>query len=104
VNLSQSAAIQVPAPKGQLSEYQYQYFNTKDAPKTFRAKMHDNLDIFNPSKRAERFDSSSQSFEPQMMRSKVLDRLSRMMPNNERIGWHRSESGSLGPEPGSRDR
>lgn len=62
--------------------------------------MQDNLDIFNTSKQAtKRFDSgSSQNFEPQMMRSKVLDRLSRMMPNNERISWYKAENGFMGQE------
>lgn len=89
------SAILTRLPKGQLSEYQYQYLNSKDVYKTFRPKNKDNIDIFTPSGKPNEFNSQSSNFEPQL-RSKVLERLSRMMPNNEKISWYKADNNYIG--------
>jgi len=84
--------------RGQLSEYQYQYLNTNVNSKrdSRSSKIKDNLDIFSLNGKAHDFRSeSSTSFEPQI-RSKVLDRLNRLMPNNPNVSWYKAENNFFG--------
>lgn len=83
-------------PKGQLSEYTHQYLKNKEQEKMARVRAKDNIDIFNINGKPNEFHSHSSNFEPQM-RSKVLDRLSRMMPNNnENVSWYKAETNFFG--------
>lgn len=92
---SQSAACRVP--KGQLSEYQYQYLNSKEHARTEKNKIKDNIDIFSRNGKPQDFNSGSARFNSDsQLRSKVLDRLSRMMPNNENISWYKAENNFFG--------
>lgn len=94
-----SAALlqQRGAPRGQLSEYQYQYLNNKNSTnKISKARPSDSLDVFshNGVKSVNEFYSPSSGFEPQI-RSRVLDRLSRMMPNNPKISLESSKENNF---------
>ncbi len=57
--------------------------------------MRDNIDIFSHNGKASDFRSPSSGFEPQM-RSKVLDRLNRLMPNNPNVSWYKAENNFFG--------
>ncbi len=93
--LSSVMSQRVAPRQGQLSEYQYQYLNAQNVSKESRTKMRDNIDIFSHNGKASDFRSPSSGFEPQM-RSKVLDRLNRLMPNNPNVSWYKAENNFFG--------
>lgn len=63
----QSVELKAPA-RGQLSEYQYQYLNSKNRNKDPISKIKDNIDIFSPDGKANDFSSQSANFEPRLRR------------------------------------